>query len=119
MLMGLIFPIRLKSVCVCVCECVTKHITLFPWDQDGRKRKEIPSDSCLTVLRKTWRHKQGCTEIVISSYKQDSCHIYDTTTKSSAHLKRCGFWEVMDTMFEGKQKEEIFNYVFQFMSKWK
>ena len=22
-------------------------------------------------------------------------------------------------MFEGKQKEEIFNYVFQFMSKWK
>ena len=25
----------------------------------------------------------------------------------------------MDTMFEGKQKEEIFNYVFWFMLKWK
>ena len=33
-------------------------------------------------------------------------------------IKEC-MTEVMDTMFEGKQKEEIFDYVFLFMSKWK
>ena len=79
------------------------------------------------------KDKNNCTEIVISSYKQDLCHIYGTTTtsllnKSSLRvawilgkhkkpfsdaeiIKEC-MTEVMDTMFEGKQKEEILNYVF-------
>lgn len=58
----------------------------------------------------------------ISSYKQDNCYIYDTTTKSNKVLTQSGLgvWkhkkpfsdaeiikEVLDTMFEDKQNAEM------------
>ena len=60
-------------------------------------------------------NKNKCTEIVISSCKQDSCHIYDTTTNTECSLRDLEtlFYSTILTCQNGR--DILFQFVFVFV----